>query len=251
MPRRAAPHAHALQQARGFLSGLAAEDSKVYQERRLLGWSPEQLYSVVSRVDEYSRFVPWCVGSKVLRGGAEGGYLEAELEVGFQVFVERYTSKVTLQAPNKVHSSVSDSRLFDHLESTWLLRPGPQPGTTWLVFKVDFAFRSALYRHVADLFFSEVVKRMIGAFEGRCREVYGPSSLAAGGGGRRRAVEGGGGGGGGGAVVGQLQRQHPQPHQPHPALHQSQTQQQQQRQQRIEYKPADGEGSGGAGGGAA
>jgi ribosome-associated toxin RatA of RatAB toxin-antitoxin module len=44
---------------------------------------------VVSRVGEYSAFVPWCVGSTVLKGGPEGGYLEAELEVGFQVFVER------------------------------------------------------------------------------------------------------------------------------------------------------------------
>jgi ribosome-associated toxin RatA of RatAB toxin-antitoxin module len=44
---------------------------------------------VVSRVQEYSQFVPWCVGSTVLRGGADSGYLEAELEVGFQVFTER------------------------------------------------------------------------------------------------------------------------------------------------------------------
>lgn len=166
---------------RHFLSGFAPETSKVYHERRLLGWSPDQLYEVVSQVDQYSNFVPWCAKSTVLTGRADSGYLEAELEVGFQVFVERYTSKVTLQRPDRVHSSVADSRLFDHLESTWIMKPGPQPGTTWLVFKVDFAFRSSLHRHVADMFFSEVVKRMMGAFEGRCAQLYGPSSLNCGG----------------------------------------------------------------------
>jgi hypothetical protein len=42
---------------------------------------------------------------------------------------------------------------------------------------VDFAFRSQLYGHVADMFFSEVVQRMMGAFESRCAQLYGPSSL--------------------------------------------------------------------------
>ena len=60
------------------------------------------MYDVVAAVEHYSAFVPWCQRSAVLLrrpAGAEeaeaeaeagaGGYLEAELEVGFQVFVER------------------------------------------------------------------------------------------------------------------------------------------------------------------
>ena len=129
----------------------------------------------------------------------------------------RYTSQVTLQRPHRVHSSVADSRLFDRLESTWRLSPGPRPGTTWLAFHVDFAFRSALHRHAAALFFDQVVKRMMAAFEARCAALYGPSSLAAG----RRA--GAGAGGGAGAVVGAQQQQQQQ---------QVQWQQQQQ-QQRV------------------
>jgi ribosome-associated toxin RatA of RatAB toxin-antitoxin module len=57
--------------------------------RRKPRWSPDQLYAVVSSVDDYSQFVPWCVGSTVLKKRPDGGYVEAELEVGFQVFVER------------------------------------------------------------------------------------------------------------------------------------------------------------------
>jgi len=52
-------------------------------------WSPDQLYEVVAKVEDYHEFVPWCVGSTILKTRPDGGYLEAELQVGFQVFVER------------------------------------------------------------------------------------------------------------------------------------------------------------------
>lgn len=91
----------------------------------------------------------------------------------------RYVSKVTLQPPHAVVTTVSNSSLFDHLDCTWSMEPGPQPGTCWLSFTIDFAFSSPLYRHVADMFFSEVVQRMMGAFEGRCRTLYGGGRGAA------------------------------------------------------------------------
>lgn len=52
-------------------------------------YSPEQLYEVVSNVQHYSRFVPWCVGSTVLTRQHDGRYLEAELQIGFQMISER------------------------------------------------------------------------------------------------------------------------------------------------------------------
>ena len=51
-------------------------------------YSPEQLFTVVADVEHYHEFVPWCQRSEVLvRRDME--YVEAELEVGFKLFVER------------------------------------------------------------------------------------------------------------------------------------------------------------------
>ncbi|KAK9867614.1 hypothetical protein WJX84_008733 [Apatococcus fuscideae] len=152
----------------------AADESKKYTERKLIGYSPQQLYTVVAGIEHYKDFVPWCVRSSITHQPS-ADYLEAELEVGFKLFTERYTSKVTLHKPNKVFSAVADSTLFDHLDSTWEFHKGPTPTTTWLTFGVDFAFKSPLYKHVATVFFDEVVKRMMNAFETRCRALYGPS----------------------------------------------------------------------------
>ena len=151
------------------------ETRKRYEEKKLFGFSPSKVYDVVAAVESYSEFVPWCVRSSIIR--QQPNYLEAELEVGFQIFTERYTSKVTLQPKVRVLSRVEDSTLFDHLSNRWEFKPGPTPDSTWLIFEVDFAFRSPLYRQIASVFFEEVVQKMVSAFEQRCGRLYGQSSL--------------------------------------------------------------------------
>ena len=135
------------------------------------------MFDVVASVEHYKDFVPWCQNSTVVFQQIDNTYVEAELEVGFQIFVEKYLSKVKLQRPTMISSHVGESTLFSHLNSSWKFQPGPTPESVWMTFHVDFAFKSPLYRHVASLFFEEVVEKMMGAFEGRCRKLYGPSSL--------------------------------------------------------------------------
>eukprot|EP00899_Mesostigma_viride_P018872 jgi/Mesvir1/26987/Mv20698-RA.1 len=122
--------------------------SRKHQERRLIGYTPDQLFNVVANVDAYKHFVPWCKGSRVLRRVGDN-YLEAELEVGFKIFLERYISKVTLQRPTLVKSVVSHSMLFHHLESTWSFTPDPATGGCWLHFNIEFSFKSLIYRQAS------------------------------------------------------------------------------------------------------
>jgi ribosome-associated toxin RatA of RatAB toxin-antitoxin module len=47
-----------------------------------------------------------------------------------------------------MQTTVSQSNLFDHLNNEWSFKPGPTPNSCHLHFKVDFQFRSPLYRQV-------------------------------------------------------------------------------------------------------
>ena len=51
-------------------------------------YSQEQLYAVVAGVEHYKEFVPWCQRSHII-DRKPPGFVEAELEVGFKMFVER------------------------------------------------------------------------------------------------------------------------------------------------------------------
>ena len=63
------------------------------------------------------------------------------------------------------------TQLFYSLVNDWSFQPGPTPASTWIAFQVDFAFRSAMYSHVASIFLDEVIRRMVGAFERRCMQL--------------------------------------------------------------------------------
>ena len=78
-----------------------------------------------------------------------------------------------LERPHRVLTRAAPSVLFERLDCEWRFEPGPSPNTTSLAFSLDFQFASRLYNSVADVFFGEVVERMVGAFERRCEEVYG------------------------------------------------------------------------------
>jgi hypothetical protein len=64
-------------------------------------YSPEQVYAIVAAVDMYEDFVPWCQSSRVL-WCKEDEALDAELKVGFKLFLERYISHVELKRPHLI-----------------------------------------------------------------------------------------------------------------------------------------------------
>ncbi|KAL0325591.1 UNVERIFIED_CONTAM: Coenzyme Q-binding protein COQ10, mitochondrial [Sesamum radiatum] len=164
-------------QKRGFLGCGDGQEgnvlAKVYEERRVLGYSPEQLFNVVAAVDMYEDFLPWCQRSEIVRRNPDGSF-DAELEIGFKFLVESYISHVELHKPKSIKTTSSQSTLFDHLINVWEFNPGPVPGSCNLYFLVDFKFQSPFYRQIANMFFKEVVSRLVGSFSERCRLIYGP-----------------------------------------------------------------------------
>lgn len=150
-----------------------ATPAKSHSERRLLKFSCEQLYAVVSDVDSYSKFVPWCKDSRVLSIKPTG--MEAELVVGFGLFEERYISEVSLDKPNSIVAISKQTSLLEFLKTEWKFTPSSQQGSSWVHFHIEFKFKSAMYHQLSNAFFSEIVDNMINAFESRCHHTYNDS----------------------------------------------------------------------------
>ncbi len=141
-----------------------------HAERRELPYAPEQLFDLVADVDRYPEFLPWCRGARVFK--REGNVLYCDLVIGFKMFRERFTSKVTLAPPGRIDVEYIDGP-FRHLNNHWLFLPAGE-GHCVIDFYIDFEFRSRVLRRALTPLFNEAVRRMISAFDGRARELYGP-----------------------------------------------------------------------------
>ncbi|GEQ96724.1 ubiquinone-binding protein [Iodidimonas gelatinilytica] len=71
-----------------------------HEERKYLPYSPEQMFNLVANVEVYPEFLPWLVSARVY--DRRENSFQADLIVGFKVFKERFTSRVTLDNPRHV-----------------------------------------------------------------------------------------------------------------------------------------------------
>ncbi|HEU0134769.1 MAG TPA: type II toxin-antitoxin system RatA family toxin, partial [Allosphingosinicella sp.] len=97
----------------------------------------------------------------------------ADLVVGFKAIKETFTSRVEKQRPNRIHTEYIEGPL-KYLQNSWVFKPNGQGGTE-IDFCVDFAFKNRLFESLAGQMFDRALRRMIGAFEDRARELYGDS----------------------------------------------------------------------------
>jgi coenzyme Q-binding protein COQ10 len=148
-----------------------------HSENRVLPYAPDQIYELVADVARYPEFLPWTAAARIRsrrpmpeRGpGAE--VMEADLVISFKVFREKFGSRVVLlPEERRIETDYLDGP-FKHLHSFWQIDPDPRGCR--VVFDVDFEFRNAILQKAIGLFFDEAMRRVVGAFEARARQLNG------------------------------------------------------------------------------
>ena len=140
-----------------------------HAEQRVLPYTPRQLYDLVADVDRYPEFLPWCIGARVKSRSDDA--LIADLVIGFKMFRERYTSRVHLDEENLVIDVEYLEGPFKRLDNHWKFMTEGEGCR--IDFYVDFEFRSRILQKAIQPLFNEAVKRMVSAFEGRAKDLYG------------------------------------------------------------------------------
>jgi coenzyme Q-binding protein COQ10 len=140
-----------------------------HAEKRVLPYRADQLFALVADIERYPRFLPWCRAARVRR--REGDVIIADLVIGWKMIRERFTSRVALSRPDRIDVTYHEGP-FKYLNNHWIFEDKGD-GTCLLDFYVDFEFHSRVLQKAMTLLFNEAVRRMVHAFEGRAKALYG------------------------------------------------------------------------------
>ena len=146
----------------------------VHREKRRVPYAADDMFALVADIERYPEFLPWCSNLRILERGEEDGlpYLLAEMTISFKIHRERFRTRVGLDEANRqIHITYIDGP-FRYLNNDWTFIPS-EDGISVVDFFIDFEFRSRGLQVLIGFVFNEAVRRMIGAFEGRARVLYG------------------------------------------------------------------------------
>jgi coenzyme Q-binding protein COQ10 len=144
-------------------------DMSTHAEKRVLPYTPEQMFDLVAQVDRYPEFLPWCLASRITKREANVFY--ADLIIGYKMIREKFGSRVTALRPDHIHVEYLSGPM-KYLSNHWRFIQNAD-GTTTIDFYVDFEFKNAVFQNLMGLFFEKAVRKMVEAFEKRAVELYG------------------------------------------------------------------------------
>lgn len=151
----------------------SGDGAKTHSESRILGYTCEQMFDVVSDVGSYQNFVPWCQESKVVDRGE--GWLRAQVTMQATPAISvTCNSQVNFLKPNLVLAVGTDAKVVEQIKSEWRFDPVPgHPGLCHVDVAVALTLRSVALSRLVDIFYDEIALKNVDAFLGEAVRRYG------------------------------------------------------------------------------
>jgi len=138
------------------------------QRTALVPYTDEQMFDLVSDVEAYPEFLPWCEGSE-LRSKTEQE-LVGGMSVGIKGVTATFVTRNILQRP-KVMNMVLEEGPFRVLEGIWQFHALGEDGCR-IELSIDFEFESKVQDMLLGGSFEVICNKLIDAFTERARSVY-------------------------------------------------------------------------------
>ncbi len=135
----------------------------------LLGYSAEQMYALVERIEDYPKFLPWCGGAEVRR--REGSTLIATLAIHYHGIKQTFTTKNTNTSPTSIKMTLNEGP-FKHLDGEWVFKP-LRVDACKIDFELHYEFSSKILEQIIGPVFNMIANSFVDSFCKRAETVYG------------------------------------------------------------------------------
>lgn len=151
---------------------------KHVQRSVLLWYSPREMYDLVTGVQSYPAFLPWCEKAEVLEQHAGG--MTARLTLAKAGVRHAFTTRNTHEQPHEVTIALVDGP-FSMLEGAWRFAAVEQAGqgdngepqACRIAFDLRYAFSSTALETLVSPIFDRVASTLVDSFVSRAEQVYG------------------------------------------------------------------------------
>ena len=142
----------------------------------LLWYSPAEMYTLVTAVQDYPQFLPWCERAEVLDKTASG--MTAKLHMAIKGLHHAFTTRNSHVPDQSVVVELIDgpfSRLDGHWKFLALSVPtGEDAKACRIEFDLRYAFSNGAFEAVLSPLFDRVANTLVDSFVKRAEQVYGP-----------------------------------------------------------------------------
>ncbi|GGY48767.1 type II toxin-antitoxin system RatA family toxin [Pseudoduganella albidiflava] len=134
-----------------------------------LGYSAQQMFDLVDRVEDYPKFLPWCGGVEVRERGENS--VVASVGINFHGVKQSFTTSNVNTPPTAIKMNLVDGP-FKTLHGTWTFKP-LRDDACKVELDLQYEFSSRLLEQVIGPVFGMIANSMVDSFCKRAETVYG------------------------------------------------------------------------------
>ena len=145
---------------------------KTVKKSVLIWYSPQEMYALVTDVEQYPKFLPWCDHARVLTADAHG--VTAEVGIAFSGIHQKFTTRNDHTPGQQVRMTLVDGP-FSRLDGEWDFVPlgdGSQRACK-VELTLNYGFNSVMLGKLVGPVFDKIAGSLVDAFVKRAAQVYG------------------------------------------------------------------------------
>jgi ribosome-associated toxin RatA of RatAB toxin-antitoxin module len=134
----------------------------------LVPFSPEAMFKLVSDVDAYPEFLPWCAAARVMNRA--NNLLEASLTIGYSSLNSQFTTRNEFVEPDWMTMKLVKGP-FSDLQGKWTFEQLGNDGCE-VTLAMEFEFSNPMKDLLFGATFQTICNELIDAFVKRAHQMY-------------------------------------------------------------------------------
>jgi ribosome-associated toxin RatA of RatAB toxin-antitoxin module len=141
----------------------------VIEKSVLIARTPQQMFDLVDRVEDYPQFLPWCGGSELIERTA--GITAARIHINYHGIKAHFATENPKDPPHWMEIQLREGP-FRTLEGRWRFTALGEDGCK-VEFRLHYEFSSKVLERALGPVFGHIVGTFVDSFVKRAHQVYG------------------------------------------------------------------------------